>query len=483
MAAQSVSASDADLDMVHSDDFNLDDSQELSSIDLSDGNYDISSNWENEEIIQDDGVTVDDEGSFQTDFENEDLSQTDFENVAEEDNRNRSSISADPISFDYSSEGELSINLTDENGVGLSNRNISVKINNVQTNLSTNNDGIAIFRYSGAVGTYNVLLSFDGDESYAPSSANTEITITKAKTKLIVPFVRAYLTRSTYVNITLVDSNGLPLANKKVSLILSGVTYNASTNRNGFVKIKIPTLEGDFNFTVRFEGDANYLESSRNGRALITRMRTYLKVPEINSYVTRDSYLKIYLRNIYNKALANMPVYVTIGKKTYELTTNEKGFCQLKLDKKLGTFNCLVKFKATDTYCVAFNRTKVVISKTPAVIKAPEIRFDSSKYGVFKINLTDIDGKPLGKRVLSVNLSSIKKVFKVKTNSKGIATLKISSAFTYHVVIKFAGDNSYASSSAKSALHVNKIKVKFNDVVGASKVLYNYIFEKRAMPS
>ena len=51
------------------------------------------------------------------------------------------------------------------------------------------------------------------------------------------------------------------------------------------------------------------------------------------------------------------------------------------------------------------------------------------------------------------------------------------------MVVKFAGSNSYAAKSVKSALHVNKVKVKFNDVVKVSELLNKYIFENRSLPS
>ena len=75
LAVQSVSASDADFNSVYSNDFNLDDSQSLSSVDLSYENGDIAGNGENEEIIIND-VTVGDE--------NDDSSPAYYEEVEEE---------------------------------------------------------------------------------------------------------------------------------------------------------------------------------------------------------------------------------------------------------------------------------------------------------------------------------------------------------------------------------------------------------------
>ena len=199
LAIQSVSASGIDLDDVNANNFKLDDSS----------NYLSSSISENDVIAGENNPIV-------------------------------TEINVHPITFDYLSEGKLNINLTDENGLGVSNKTISVQIGEDISNLSTDENGVAVFKYSNSAGSYKVNISFNGDEYYAPSNATTKITITKSSTKLKVPNVRSYLTTSTYVTATLTDSNGNTLANKTVSFVISKKTYNATTNGKGIAKIKIP---------------------------------------------------------------------------------------------------------------------------------------------------------------------------------------------------------------------------------------------------
>ena len=487
LALQSVSASDMDLNDVNANSFDLDDSSDY----LSSVSDDVIANGNDEEILNDDegetltnhdGELLNDNGEEATDNDDGNPSDSDSDDT-EVNNRNVTTINVSPVTFDYSSEGKLNINLTDENGVGLANKTLFIKIKDSVSNLTTNEKGLAIFKYSNSVGNYTVNISFNGDEFYEPSSASTKITITKSSTKLKVPDVRSYLTSSTYVTITLTDSKGLVLANKNIIVVVSKTTYKATTNSKGIAKIKIPTKIGNFAVSVQFAGDGNYKASSASSKVVITKMKTHLFVPVVKSYITKNTYLKITLKNVYGKALVNKPVSVIVKKKTYNLRTNANGVAKLKFKKKIGTVKCTIKFKATNYYYAASNSSKVIITKTPTIIKAPEIRFNSNKYGKLKINLTGADGKILKNKVVSISIPSLKKVFKVKTNSKGVATLKFNGAKSYSIVVKFAGDKKYSKKSVKSKIVINPVKVKFNDVLGAAKTLKEYISENKSLPS
>ena len=397
--------------------------------------------------------------------------------------KNETIIRAESIRFDYATEGQLKINLTDIDGVALENKTISVKINQIVKYLTTDADGIAIFKFKSNVGTYTALISFDGDNYYNSSSTSAVIKIEKSSTKLKVPKVRSYLTTSTYLNLTLVDSKGKAIANKKVTVVFAGQNYNLTTDSKGFAKLKVPTKVGTYNFTVKFAGDGSYLSSSACSKVVITKMVVNLTAPKVQSYIIKKTYLTITLKNIYGKALANRTITVKINKKNHKLKTNDKGVAKLKFAKKLGKTKCTVKFKGTDNFYGASLNTTVKISKMPTRIIAPKITFNSTKHGKFLITLEDKDGRKMKNRTVTIRIPSAKKVYKVKTNSKGVATFYFSGPKTYNVTVKFAATKSYAASSVKSQFIVKKYKVKFNDVVGAAKLLRNYISENKSLPS
>ena len=127
LAIQSVSASGIDLDDVNANNFKLDDSS----------NYLSSSISENDVIADDgEGINDDENGEEVTDSGNGETTVGDepsdsFEGDGEDTGENNpivTEINVHPITFDYLSEGKLNINLTDENGLGVSNKTISVQI-------------------------------------------------------------------------------------------------------------------------------------------------------------------------------------------------------------------------------------------------------------------------------------------------------------------------------------------------------------------
>lgn len=486
LAVQSVSATDADSTNAYSNDFNLDDVTSdycLSNVDESyslsdaDNSFSLSSSLSetpNENICTDNENMdiLEDDGSSEGNSEEEDV-----------ENRNLTEISADEITVNYGTEAELKINLTNQDGLGLFNKTIFIQINDVVSNVTTDENGLAIFKYSNSAGCYNLNISFNGDESYAPSTATTKITIGKLSTNLNVPSVRSYLTCSTYVVATLRDSEGHALADKRISLVISGTTYNGTTDSKGIAKIKVPTKVGNFTVSVKFSGDENYSGVSLKSKVVVTKMRTVLIVPVVKSYMTKGTYLKITLKNIRGNALVNKTITVLAGKKTYKLTTNKEGIAKLKFAAKVGTVKCTIKFKETNTYFGASNSSKVIITKMPTFLKAPKITFNSTVFGKLRINLTNIDGKALRNKVITITIPSLKKSYKLKTNEKGIVTFKFNGPKTYNVTIKYAGSKNYVSKSVKTQLVVKKVKVKFNDVVGAANKLNKYIEEKKSLPS
>lgn len=470
LAVQSASASDTNLNDVYLDDSDFDDSLSLSD------SSDLGSSIEDDSLILDDGESED------IDFDDSSNNNEGSDEDPQEETRNETVISSNPISFDYASQGELKINLSDSNGVGLSDKNVSVKINDFVENITTDISGIAVFKFSNAAGTYDAFISFDGDESYAPSNASTKITITKASTKLTVPSVKGYLSSSTYVVATLLDSKGNAIANKKVSVVLGGTTYNGTTNSNGIAKVKIPNKIGNYSISVKFAGDGNYTSSSANSKVEITKMKTSLLAPSVKSYMTKDTYLTVTLKDVFGKGIANKTITVKVGKKTHNLTTDKNGVAKLKFERKVGTYNCTVKFKETETFYGASKTSKVVISKMPTTLKAPKITFKSNKYGKFIINLTDVDGKGLKNKTITISIPSIKKVYKVKTNSEGIATFNFNGPKTYNVTVKYAGSKYYTAKSVKSQFIVKKVKIKFKDVISAAVLLKKYISKNKELP-
>ena len=183
--------------------------------------------------------------------------------------------------------------------------------------------------------------------------------------------------------VTLKDKNGNVLANKKLSIIIDGVTNSVTTDDDGIAQLSVKySEEGIYNVVVTFIGDKVYSASVVTSKIFVVKKATSLKV----------------------------------SKKIVEAKKKTKKATSLKVSKKI--------FKAK-------KKTKNV-----------------------KITLKS-KGKALAKKKVTLKIKS--KTYRAKTNSKGVATIKVklNKKGTYKFKATFAGDGTYKAISKKG-----KIKIK-----------------------
>ncbi len=106
------------------------------------------------------------------------------------------------------------------------------------------------------------------------------------------------------------------------------------------------------------------------------------------------------------------------------------------------------------------NSTPATPAKVATKLAASKV---TATYNVAKklvITLTDKNGKKLANKKVTVKVGSISKT--LKTDKNGKVSLNIASLVpkTYTATVKFAGDSSYAASTVKPKVVVNKAKVK-----------------------
>lgn len=149
-------------------------------------------------------------------------------------------ITVPTVKLDYAKGAKLSFYLKDAKGNALSNKNVFISISGIFVvyKVTTNTNGLAIFNFNKVPKTYNLLVSFKGDEDYLSSKVSSKIVISKAATSIVAPTVKSYLTQSTYLKITLKDSAGNLVSKRKVTVTVGRKTYKLTTGANGLVKLK-----------------------------------------------------------------------------------------------------------------------------------------------------------------------------------------------------------------------------------------------------
>lgn len=140
-----------------------------------------------------------------------------------------------------------------------------------------------------------------------------------------------------------------------------------------------------------------------------------IKSTDLTKYYTaKEIVYKVTLSDISGK-LVGKTVKFKINKKVYTAVTDKNGVATLKLKLKPG------KYEVT-TSCDKFSVKNKITVKTTLITK--NLSKKVKKTAKFNVKVLNSKGKAYSKQLVKVKFKG--KTYKIKTNSKGIATLKIS---------------------------------------------------------
>lgn len=155
--------------------------------------------------------------------------------------------------------------------------------------------------------------------------------------------------------------------------------------------------------------------------------------------------LVVSLKDNKGNIIANQVVTVTIGKSTYRITTNDKGVASLNLKQSVGTYSATIKV-ASDKYVAASKKVSIKINKVPTIVSAKKVTVKVNKAKYFTVSIKNkANKKSIGKLNIIIKVSNGKKykIYKVKTNSKGIAKISTKGLIkgTHKVIISSSNKN------------------------------------------
>lgn len=280
-----------------------------------------------------------------------------------------------------------------------------------------------------AVGKYNVVAKFVGDDKFNGAVNSTEFNVLKVDLPVTNETISVPESDSTKYSISLpADATGT------LTVTVDGVPYTQSLS-NGKATVTIPELaEGSHNITVTYSGDGKYLPITKSSVVVKEHVPVIkLTGSNLNMLYSSGKYFKVRLTSD-GKALSGKSVKITINGKTYTKTTDKNGYASMKISLPPKAYS--VKATYGDVTI-----TKKVTVKS--IISAKNINAKKSAKTVkIKVTLKKVNGKYLKNK--KVTLKFNKKTFKVKTNKKGVATftiknsvykkLKANKKYTYQVI-------------------------------------------------
>lgn len=220
-------------------------------------------------ISASENVTCDNLTAVDEDFD--ELSSVENTPISDEGNKSSTEISAsDKTSYtDY--KDTFTVKLT-SNGSALADKPITIILDNVKYNKTTDSKGEAIFDFKLVTGTYWVSYFFEGDDNYTSSNGTLTITVKsdiKTSLNLIDKTNNHCEGVKSVFHLRLFDVYGNPISGKTVKIKVNGKIYSAKTNSNGIAKFYLSLKKGENLIYYYFSANGQYVASSGTSKIVV----------------------------------------------------------------------------------------------------------------------------------------------------------------------------------------------------------------------
>lgn len=318
-----------------------------------------------------------------------------------------------------------------------------------------------------SVNTYNLTLS-SIDANLNCSAVKKNLTINQA-TPVLTASNRTIYYNSGYSAIVQLKNKQTGKAASNAYVILRVYTSSKKytdfvglTNKNGKIYLSTPLSVGKHKVII-YTADTNF-KASRITRYITVKKATgKFTASKITTYYKSGKIYQIKLTNAKNKkpmyySNVNIKVYISKNKYyNYVGTTNGSGIIQLKVAYKPGTYKVVVS-SADKGYSAKAITSQIKVTKSPIKIAPTALKVKKGKY--FKVKVSSTKSKKVLASVkvkVKVYTGKKYKTYTIKTNKKGIASLKISQKVGKHKVVLSPGSPSlYSAKALTKTLTVTK---------------------------
>lgn len=341
-------------------------------------------------------------------------------------------IRADDLTV-YCGENSYNATLLDKQDVPVANKEIIFTVDGKRYVVKSGDDGVATISFNlTKAGRYSIRIDLIDDVNIENLTLTKQIT---AISTITLPTTLKYTLNSKY-GVTLLDNQGNPLAGQEISLIANSMTYNLTTDENGFVKFNINMKPG------------SYVISTVNNITGEVKSQTIKVVARINSnkditmYYGAGTYYKVRVYDNYGNVAKKVKVTFNINGKNYYRYSDSKGYASLKISVNPKTYTITAKYQG---YKVS---NKVVVKPT-LVLSTKTVK--KSKTFKYTVKLLNSKGKILKYKKVTVKFRG--KTYTAKTNYKGIATFYVKSLSKTG---KYSLTASYGSAKISKTITIKK---------------------------
>ena len=234
----------------------------------------------------------------------------------------------------------------------------------------------------------------------------------KNKTEFLSSTESIYYKGSYDITLKDTDANST-LANKQVTLRVNSINFTGTTDEKGILSINLNLTPGNYDVTAIFSGDDTYESTIFNSTVNIL---STIKAADITKYYEASTPFAATFYDSMGNPLANRDVTIIINGKSYTKRTDGNGLVTSSVNFKPGTYKIVsidpvTGYRLTTTF------------KILSTISADNLNVFVGSSKKFSAKFLKSNGKALAKTYVKFKLKG--KTYKVKTNSKGIASISL----------------------------------------------------------
>ena len=260
-------------------------------------------------------------------------------------------------------------------------------------------------------GSYKVISRFNGSNNLTKAYVTNYISVSGDVCYLYSSDIVKSYNNGTQYYVALFDANNLPLSGKLIRFIVDNETYERLTDGNGFACFDVLLTPGVYNITATYQG--NFTDEVASVENNITVLTTILGSDVIN-YANANLQVK-FLDNMGN-SLSNTEVYFVLNEIIYKIKTDINGIGVFNANLKAGNYK-VITVNSLSGENKTFNLKLISTLTTSNLVKY----YKSSLK--FKATFLNKKGNLLKNTKIKFTING--KTYKVKTNSKGVASLNV----------------------------------------------------------
>ena len=336
-------------------------------------------------------------------------------------------MSIDVVAPYFEEEATFIIHLTDSiTDEPIYGADVEVFVDNISIGVYKSEE--EIYFYCDDIRDYEVSAHFNETDEYNEADASVEFEVYKSPTKMhIDKDMVHYGSNQMDLYIFLTDQRtGLGvMEGTNVTLTLTSgskkLTYTEKTKADGMVYFNIKNLTPGVWKLHAVNKESKWYEACDLNHTITS---SKMSASDITTVFQSGKYIVATLKDYNGKAIEKGKVTIKINGKTYTRTTDSKGQAKILINLIPNTYTVSYVFAGNVNYMKSSASSKFIVKKATPKLTAKAASFKRT-VKIKKYSVTLKNHKNAAMKSTDISLKVNGKTFKVKTNSKGVATFKI----------------------------------------------------------